>query len=78
MRLTERQQLQMLRDEQATDDQIPANDTAAAKPAKTRDDWIAKGYDAEAVDTAMEARPVLDTKSEIWDAMLERFKFWLV
>ena len=50
----------------------------AAKPAKTRDDWIAKGFDAEAVDTAMEARPVLDTKSEIWDAMLERFKFWMV
>ena len=50
----------------------------AAKPAKTRDDWIAKGFDGEAVDTAMEARPVLDTKSEIWDAMLERFKFWMV
>ena len=26
----------------------------------------------------MEAKPVLDTKSEIWDAMLERFKFWMV
>ena len=26
----------------------------------------------------MEAKPVLDTKSEIWDAMVERFKFWLV
>ena len=50
----------------------------AAKPANTRDDWIAKGFDGEAVDTAMEAKPVLDTKSEIWDAMLERFKFWMV
>ena len=26
----------------------------------------------------MEAKPVLDTKEEIWDAMLERFKFWMV
>ena len=26
----------------------------------------------------MEARPALDTKQEIWDAMLERFKFWMV
>ena len=26
----------------------------------------------------MEARPVLDTKSEIFDAMVERFKFWMV
>ena len=51
---------------------------AAAKPAKTRDDWIAQDYDGEAVDTAMEAKPALDTKQEIWDAMLERFKFWLV
>ena len=50
----------------------------AAKPAKTRDDWIAQDYDGEAVDTAMEARPALGTKSEIWDAMLERFKFWMV
>jgi len=49
----------------------------AAKPAKTRDDWIAQDYDGEAVDTAMEARPALDTKQEIWDAMLERFKFWM-
>ena len=44
----------------------------------TRDDWIAKGYDGEAVDTAMEAKPALDTKSEIWDAMLQRFKLWIV
>ena len=50
----------------------------AAKPTKTRDDWIAKDYDGEAVDTAMEAKPALDTKQEIWDAMLERFKFWMV
>ena len=50
----------------------------AAKPANTRDDWIAKDYDGEAVDTAMEAKPALDTKQEIWDAMLERFKFWMV
>jgi len=26
----------------------------------------------------MEAKPALDTKQEIWDAMLERFKFWMV
>ena len=26
----------------------------------------------------MEAKAALDTKSEIWDAMLERYKFWLV
>ena len=51
---------------------------AAKKPAKTRDDWIAQDYDGEAVDTAMQAKPVLDTKQEIWDVMLERFKFWLV
>ena len=51
---------------------------AAAKPAKTRDDWIAQDYDGEAVDTAMEAKPALDTKEEIWNVMLERFKFWMV
>ena len=50
----------------------------AAKPTKTRDDWIAKDFDGEAVDTAMEAKPALDTRDEIWDAMLERFKFWIV
>jgi len=69
--------------EQAKKKPTPAKKTAAkkkpaAKPANTRDDWIAQGFDAEAVDTAMEARPVLDTKSEIWDAMVERFKFWMV
>ena len=42
---------------------------ALDKATKTRDDWIAQGYDAEAVDTAMEAKPALDTKVEI-------FKFW--
>ena len=52
--------------------------TAAKKPAKTRDDWIAQDYDGEAVDTAMEAKPALDTKEEIWNVMLERFKFWMV
>ena len=50
----------------------------AAKPANIRDDWIAKGYDEDAVVNAMEAKPALDTESEIWDAMLERFKFRIV
>ena len=31
--------------------------------------------DLEAVDTAMEAKPALDTKEEIWNVMLERFNF---
>ena len=26
----------------------------------------------------MEAKPALDTKQEIWNVMLERFKFWMV
>ena len=71
--------------EQAKKKPTPAKKATAAKkkptakkPAKTRDDWIAQGYDGEAVDTAMEAKPALDTKQEIWDAMLERFKFWMV
>ena len=71
--------------EQAKKKPTPAKKATAAKkkptakkPAKTRDDWIAQGYDREAVDTAMEAKPALDTKQEIWDAMLERFKFWMV
>ena len=71
--------------EQAKKKPTPAKKATAAKktpsakkPAKTRDDWIAQGYDGEAVDTAMEARPALDTKQEIWDVMLERFKFWMV
>jgi hypothetical protein len=70
--------------EQAKKKPTPAKKTSAAKkkpaakPANTRDDWIAKGYDGEAVDTAMEAKPALETKAEIWDAMLERFKFWMV
>ena len=73
--------------EQAKKKPTPAKKTtaakkkpAAAKPAKSRDDWIAQDFDGEAVDTAMEAKPALDTncKAEIWDVMLERFKFWMV
>ena len=71
--------------EQAKKKPTPAKKTTAAKkkpaakkPAKTRDDWIAQDFDGEAVDTAMEAKPVLDTKAEIWNVMLERFKFWMV
>ena len=71
--------------EQAKKKPTPAKKTTAAKkkpaakkPAKTRDDWIAQDYDGEAIDTAMQAKPVLDTKEEIWSVMLARFKFWMV
>ena len=44
----------------------------------TRDVLIAAGYNGETLDTAMEPKPALDTKAEIWDAMLRRYTLWMV
>ena len=52
--------------------------TNPPKAAKTKDDWIAAGWDEAAVVIALEGKPDSGSKAEIWDEMLQRFKLWMV